>query len=260
MTPRIRVLDCSIYHLYDSIQGRRSLLVEERLDHLKWTKWNSNVGTSNKRAAQISQIVCLAVHVLRCPQIVDLPGFLIRCEHNPQAGRRLCGSELSPIGEDTEDNSDSQGDDDGGDNLTICNGDLTRDTEIKETKGEEAFDGKDTASPHVLLFDAFDVAQALSHLSHFATGRKRLICDIRGMFDGKSKAHDIRPRHSFLQSSKGRSQAGAWEVWLGIEWSQLILQQPSMLCAVPSRHSRDEAQTKMHPSKYVGTKNKRRQT
>lgn len=52
-TPRIHVLDCSIYHVNDNSE-RRSLLVEERLDHMKWIKWNSNVGTSKKVAADVS--------------------------------------------------------------------------------------------------------------------------------------------------------------------------------------------------------------
>lgn len=55
-TPRIRVLDCSIYHVNDA-GGRRSFLVEERLNHMKWTKWNSNVGTRKRRDIAVS-LVC----------------------------------------------------------------------------------------------------------------------------------------------------------------------------------------------------------
>ena len=41
-TPRMEVLDCWIYHLGKSM----TVLAEPRLDHLKWTKWNSNNGVS----------------------------------------------------------------------------------------------------------------------------------------------------------------------------------------------------------------------
>ena len=46
-TPRVQFLDCSIYHLNDSELGEASVLVEPRLDHEKWHKWNSNNGVSN---------------------------------------------------------------------------------------------------------------------------------------------------------------------------------------------------------------------
>jgi hypothetical protein len=39
-TPRINVLDCSIYHLNQPGEGKMSVLVEPRLDHMKWMKWN----------------------------------------------------------------------------------------------------------------------------------------------------------------------------------------------------------------------------
>lgn len=44
-TPRISVLDCSIY-----ILGQISFLVEPRLDHTQWEKWNSNNGVSSRVA------------------------------------------------------------------------------------------------------------------------------------------------------------------------------------------------------------------
>ena len=46
-TPRVNVLDCSIYHLTDHNLGEIATLVEPRLDHNKWHKWNSNNGVSN---------------------------------------------------------------------------------------------------------------------------------------------------------------------------------------------------------------------
>jgi hypothetical protein len=43
-TPRVTFLDCSIYELDDVNLGKQSVLVEEKIDHLKWHKWNMNNG------------------------------------------------------------------------------------------------------------------------------------------------------------------------------------------------------------------------
>ena len=45
-TPRVQVLDCSIYYLKDQCLGEVATLVEPRLDHNKWYKWNANNGVS----------------------------------------------------------------------------------------------------------------------------------------------------------------------------------------------------------------------
>lgn len=43
-TPKVMFLDCCIYQLEDDLAGTISVLVEEKLDHTKWQKWNSNNG------------------------------------------------------------------------------------------------------------------------------------------------------------------------------------------------------------------------
>jgi Alpha-kinase family len=43
-TPKVSFLDCSIYQLEDKNLGKLSVLVEDKLDHFKWHKWNSNIG------------------------------------------------------------------------------------------------------------------------------------------------------------------------------------------------------------------------
>jgi hypothetical protein len=43
-TPRVSFLDCSIYELDDMNLGKQKILVEEKLDHLSWHKWNMNNG------------------------------------------------------------------------------------------------------------------------------------------------------------------------------------------------------------------------
>ena len=42
-TPRASILDCLVY-LIDDINVKLSVLVEDKLDHKKWHKWNSNNG------------------------------------------------------------------------------------------------------------------------------------------------------------------------------------------------------------------------
>merc|ERR1712176_332413 len=43
-TPRVTFLDCSVYELNDKNKGKQSVLVEEKIDHLAWHKWNMNNG------------------------------------------------------------------------------------------------------------------------------------------------------------------------------------------------------------------------
>ena len=43
-TPKIAILDCSIYEIDDKKRGKQWVLVEERLDTTAWHKWNCNNG------------------------------------------------------------------------------------------------------------------------------------------------------------------------------------------------------------------------
>ena len=47
-TPRVDVLDCSIYYLKDKYLGELATLVEPRIDHNKWHKWNANNGVRSE--------------------------------------------------------------------------------------------------------------------------------------------------------------------------------------------------------------------
>lgn len=59
-TPRISVLDCSIYHL-----GPTSVLVEPRLDHTRWEKWNSNNGVSSRAALSVLPADSVSIPLFR---------------------------------------------------------------------------------------------------------------------------------------------------------------------------------------------------
>lgn len=52
------------------------------------------------------------------------------------------------------------------------------DEELDEREEED-----DHAKHKTIVFSPFDVAQAFSHFSYWATGKKRLICDIQGIYD-----------------------------------------------------------------------------
>jgi Alpha-kinase family len=69
-TPRVRFLDCSIYELKSETFGLLSVLVEEKLDHMKWQKWNSNNGYIQ---GGTNGIISIKGHRLGCPSLaVDI--------------------------------------------------------------------------------------------------------------------------------------------------------------------------------------------
>jgi hypothetical protein len=126
-TPRVFFLDCSVYQLDDNVQGKTSVLVEERLDETKWYKWNANNGfvEGMKKAPDFTEAS------LR-------EGF-----------KKLEIEDLGMIEEDGEEEDDEGG----------------RDEPV--------------------IFTPSEVAQAFSHYTYLASGRKRLVCDLQGVYDEK---------------------------------------------------------------------------
>jgi len=123
-TPRVALLDCSIYQVFDFTFGHVSLLVEERLDESKWHKWNRNDGyvEGMKSAPRFSQ------ETLR-RQMAKLSG-------------------LDDIHEEEED---------------------------EEEESESDHEA-------IIRYTPSHLAQAFSHFSYWATGRKRLVCDLQGLY------------------------------------------------------------------------------
>lgn len=132
-TPRIAFLDCSVYQLRDKYLGESSVLVEEKLDHEKWHKWNANNGF-----------------------VEGMKSAPVMCEMSIR---------------DTM--------------AKMAQQDLMAIVEGGSEEEEESDDDDELAAPSMqpICFTASEVAQAFSHFSYLATGRKRLICDLQGIFD-----------------------------------------------------------------------------
>ena len=136
-TPRVTFLDCSIYEIKDKNLGKLSVLVEQKLDHTKWHKWNSNNGyvEGMERAP-------------KCACAEEKRDELVKVQ----------SLDLGAIDEGSEDENAST-------------------------------DEEDEATHRVIqpvLFSASDVAQAFSHFTYQTSKRKRLVCDLQGVFDERA--------------------------------------------------------------------------
>jgi Mg-chelatase subunit ChlD len=136
-TPKIRFLDCSIYELSDQNLGKLSVLVEEKLDHDKWQKWNSNNGyVEGMKHAPTYSVNSLREAMLNMIQV----------------------DQIDVIEEGSEEDDESDDEDVGG-------------------------NSKDTTKKPKVVFTPFEVAQAFSHYSYYASWKKRLVCDLQGVYD-----------------------------------------------------------------------------
>ena len=148
-TPRVTFLDCSVYELDDINLGKQEVLVEEKIDHLAWHKWNMNNGYiegMEEAPAFTHEKMKAALDHLTKFEVEEQEKFHAEASH-----------ELDAIVEDDEDEDSS--------------------ASVSTTEEEK---------PLAIKFSASEVAQAFSHFSYMATGRKRLICDLQGVFDEKS--------------------------------------------------------------------------
>lgn len=64
-------------------------------------------------------------------------------------------------------------------------GDIEEGSEDEEDSNNEDELAGNTKNP-VCVYSPSEVAQAFSHFSYWATGRRRLICDLQGVFDEKA--------------------------------------------------------------------------
>jgi hypothetical protein len=160
-TPRVTFLDCSVYELNDTSQGKQSVLVEEKIDHTAWHKWNANNGfvEGMNKAPEFS-----------FDKLRSAMDHLTKIDHD-----------------------------------AIEEGEEDEDDETQRTEGEPRIVAK--------KFTASEVAQAFSHFSYYATGKKRLICDLQGVFDEKESVlkfsdpviHYHNPRKAHRRSVHGRT-------------------------------------------------------
>jgi hypothetical protein len=147
-TPRVKFLDCSIYQIQDPNEGKLSVLVEERLDESRWQKWNSNNGyvKGMKSTPQYDvHQMSQALSMLKLNDMHDALGV----EETKRLPQRAIELDFGTIEE--EDEEESSDDEDYG---------------IKRQ-----------------IFSPSDVAQAFSHFTYCASGRKRLACDVQGVYD-----------------------------------------------------------------------------
>jgi hypothetical protein len=153
-TPRVSFLDCSVYELYDKKMGWQSVLVEEKIDHEAWHKWNMNNGyiEGMDAAPEFN-------HEKMSSALDHLANIELNVGENELTASGFIG-DLDTIDECEEE--DSLDNDDGNGN----GDDSTAKKKIEAIK-----------------FSVSEVAQAFSHFSYLATGRKRLICDLQGVYD-----------------------------------------------------------------------------
>jgi len=132
-TPRVSFLDCSVYELHDKNKGKLSVLVEDKLDHTKWKKWNANNGWTEGM------------------------------EKAPEFDRVALREEFAKV--------------DAGDLMNI----VEEGSDEEPEEDDEACESRPKVEAKV--FSPSEVAQAFSHFTYWASGRKRLVCDLQGVYD-----------------------------------------------------------------------------
>ena len=172
-TPQISFLDCSIYELNDNNIGKSSVLVENKLDHNKWYKWNSNNG--------------MVDGVKKCSD--ENHSLMHRSVGLNEVANELANHDLIIIEEGSEDEDD--------------------DNEGRD----EAY-----ADPNIskISFTPSQVAQAFSHYSYKQSDRKRLVCDLQGVYDETKNMlqfsdpviHYYNPQRSDRRCVHGRTDRG----------------------------------------------------
>jgi len=152
-TPRVSFLDCSIYEIKDKNLGKLSVLVEKKLDHTRWHKWNSNNGFVEGMAKAPAR----------------------KNEEKKQQDVKSMKDSLKFVALDL--------------------GAIVEGSEEEEESSDEEEGAISTRAVQPILFSASEVAQCFSHFTYQATGRKRLVCDLQGIFD-EDAIHYHNPKRS----------------------------------------------------------------
>mmetsp|Transcript_5461 Transcript_5461/g.8989 ORF Transcript_5461/g.8989 Transcript_5461/m.8989 type:complete len:98 (-) Transcript_5461:254-547(-) len=67
----------------------------------------------------------------------------------------------------------------------------------EEDSDDESEEGDATTSGTQVCFTPSQVAQAFSHYTYLTSGKKRLVCDLQGVYDKTCKCIEVfRPSHS----------------------------------------------------------------
>ena len=174
-TPRVTFLDCSIYEIRDKTLGKLSVLVEKKLDHTKWHKWNSNNGY--------------------------VEGMPKSPEQNQEKRKLKMDESWNFEAPDL--------------------GAIQEGSEEEESSDEE----DETLAIQPIRFSPSEVAQAFSHFTYQASGRKRLVCDLQGVFEEESNVmrfsdpviHYHNPRRTDRRRVHGSTDRGEKGVSLFFE-------------------------------------------
>ncbi|VEU44405.1 unnamed protein product [Pseudo-nitzschia multistriata] len=188
-TPKISFLDCSVYELDDNNLGKTLVLVEEKIDHDAWQKWNTNNGyvegmdevpefNHEKMRSALDHLACIEVPEVRSGGAIDSDPVRLACD-------------LDAIEEGDEDEDSQESD----------VGDHNYGSPLKKL---------------AIKFSVSEVAQAFSHFSYIASGKKRLICDLQGVFDERSNTlkltdpvvHYFNYRRQHKKRVHGRTDRG----------------------------------------------------
>ena len=159
-TPKIALLDCCVYKLDDIQHGKLSVLVEEKLDHEKWQKWNMNNG--------------FVAGMAKSPELSE--------ERIAEAMKDI---DLGIIEEGSEEEDSEE-----------------EDTDDESEEG--AYTKAGSRQAEQVCFTPFEVAQAFSHYTYLASGRKRLVCDLQGVYDESANLLRLSDPVIHYKSTSGR--------------------------------------------------------
>ena len=176
-TPQIAFLDCYIYELDDKITGKSSVLVENKLDHNQWHKWNSNNG--------------MVDGVKKGNGTGHNGGNHYKNVGLNELVQNLANLDLNIIEEGSEDDED-------------------------EEDSDSSDQGNAYGNKSKVTFTPTQVAQAFSHFSYLHSDRKRLVCDLQGVYDAGTNRlqfsdpviHYYNPQRTERRCVHGRTDRG----------------------------------------------------
>lgn len=150
-TPRIEFLECRVLSLYDNMLGCIGVLVEKKLDHLKYKKYNSN----NGYVAGMSKAQDAAGGK-------SIEGGFASLDLNAT----VLPENLGAIVEEDEEGEESSDEE-----------------HVPEEDGRDLQRASAMDHHRGVKFSVEDIPQAFSCFSHKYSKRKYLVCDLQGVLD-----------------------------------------------------------------------------
>lgn len=157
-TPTISFLDCEVLIIDRGDRGLKGMLVEKMIDDSKYTKWNSNGGMVKGQAGGAG-----AEHR---PIDIELELARLSIGQGASGGAAAAVQEEAKLGVIAEGDSDLESDSEG--------------EEDEEEEDDNAFGDEQVKGLAGVPAEAFP--QAFSHFTYRYTQRKKLVCDLQGVF------------------------------------------------------------------------------